>query len=175
MIELCSTELCIADSEKIRIVAQTVPPVGELLKYIHASFPRASLSEKLGVVSWKEDTKTYCVYSNGKVTITQLKDKEEAREKLSELKARLNAIWRDRDNINLTRQKKVLGPLDVYKLLPKTNCGKCGSSTCLAFANAVLSQSKELSMCTGLYGKDLDALSTLLGSAGFEMNIKKDG
>lgn len=27
-----------------------------------------------------------------------------------------------------------LSGLDIYKLLPKTNCKKCGSPTCLAFA-----------------------------------------
>jgi len=33
---------------------------------------------------------------------------------------------------------KVTNPLDIYKHLPKTNCGDCGKTTCLAFANAVV-------------------------------------
>ncbi len=38
-------------------------------------------------------------------------------------------------------------PLDVYKILPKTNCGKCLLSTCMAFAAAVIKQEKKLADC----------------------------
>ena len=33
-------------------------------------------------------------------------------------------------------------PLEIYALLPKTNCGDCGIATCLAFAAAVLKEAK---------------------------------
>jgi hypothetical protein len=39
-------------------------------------------------------------------------------------------------------------PLDVYKFLPKYNCGKCLLSTCIAFATAVIRQEKKLVDCT---------------------------
>jgi len=37
--------------------------------------------------------------------------------------------------------------LDIFKLLPKTNCGKCKSPTCLAFAMQVASKKASLDMC----------------------------
>lgn len=37
--------------------------------------------------------------------------------------------------------------LDVYKLLPKTNCKKCDLPTCLAFAVAVIQGQKQLDQC----------------------------
>ncbi|RLG45420.1 MAG: hypothetical protein DRN92_06785 [Thermoproteota archaeon] len=27
-----------------------------------------------------------------------------------------------------------ISPTDVYKYLPRTNCGECGETTCMAFA-----------------------------------------
>jgi len=36
--------------------------------------------------------------------------------------------------------------LDIYKLLPRTNCGDCGSPTCLAFAMKLARQNRCLSM-----------------------------
>ena len=33
-------------------------------------------------------------------------------------------------------------PLEVFKLLPKTNCGSCELSTCMAFAAAVIKTGK---------------------------------
>lgn len=45
---------------------------------------------------------------------------------------------------------KLTTPLELYKLLPRTNCGDCGISTCLAFAAAVIKQEKRLADCPHL-------------------------
>ena len=45
---------------------------------------------------------------------------------------------------------KLRTPIEVYKLLPKSNCGACGAATCMAFAAAVIKQEKQLAACTHL-------------------------
>lgn len=40
-----------------------------------------------------------------------------------------------------------LTAIAIYKLLPKTNCGKCGVPTCLAFAMKLANKQAELSTC----------------------------
>lgn len=45
-------------------------------------------------------------------------------------------------------------PLDIYKVLPKTNCGRCLLPSCLAFAAAVVAGRKKLGECPDL-GPDL--------------------
>ncbi|MBM3136402.1 MAG: acetyl-CoA decarbonylase/synthase complex subunit gamma, partial [Chloroflexi bacterium] len=40
-----------------------------------------------------------------------------------------------------------LSGLDIYKLLPKTNCKECGFPTCLAFAMKLAQKGAELSAC----------------------------
>ncbi len=37
--------------------------------------------------------------------------------------------------------------IQIFKLLPKTNCGDCGSPTCLAFAMALAAGKAELEKC----------------------------
>lgn len=37
--------------------------------------------------------------------------------------------------------------LDIFKILPKTNCGECGVPTCMAFAMKLASKNAELSAC----------------------------
>ncbi|MDP3786775.1 MAG: (Fe-S)-binding protein, partial [Candidatus Omnitrophota bacterium] len=37
--------------------------------------------------------------------------------------------------------------LDIYKLLPKTNCKDCGFATCLAFAMALAQKKASLDKC----------------------------
>jgi acetyl-CoA decarbonylase/synthase complex subunit gamma len=40
-----------------------------------------------------------------------------------------------------------LSGLDIFKLLPKTNCGDCGVPTCMAFAMKIAQKKAELSSC----------------------------
>ena len=40
-----------------------------------------------------------------------------------------------------------LSGLDIFKLLPKTNCGDCGVPTCMAFAMKLAQKQAELSQC----------------------------
>lgn len=41
-------------------------------------------------------------------------------------------------------------PLEIYKLLPKLNCGQCQMPTCLAFADAVIKDQKDFAGCPHL-------------------------
>ncbi|MGC7872543.1 DUF3786 domain-containing protein [Desulfosporosinus sp. SYSU MS00001] len=41
-------------------------------------------------------------------------------------------------------------PLEVYKLLPRSNCRQCGLATCLAFAAAVIKGEKQFTGCPHL-------------------------
>ncbi len=55
-----------------------------------------------------------------------------------------------------------LSGLDIYKLLPKTNCKKCGSPTCLAFAMKLAMKKASLDQCpdvTEEAKKELDQAS----------------
>jgi acetyl-CoA decarbonylase/synthase complex subunit gamma len=46
-----------------------------------------------------------------------------------------------------------LSGLDIYKLLPKTNCKKCGFQTCLAFAMQLAKKAVALEKCTFVSGE----------------------
>jgi hypothetical protein len=40
--------------------------------------------------------------------------------------------------------------LELFKTLPRTNCGDCGQATCLAFATRVIKEGEELGLCPHL-------------------------
>ena len=52
-----------------------------------------------------------------------------------------------------------LSGLDIYKLLPKTNCKKCGSPTCLAFAMKLAMKKTSLDECPDVSEEAKKALS----------------
>jgi acetyl-CoA decarbonylase/synthase complex subunit gamma len=47
-----------------------------------------------------------------------------------------------------------LSPLDVYKLLPRTNCKQCGEENCMAFATKLVNREVPLDKCTPLLTKE---------------------
>jgi acetyl-CoA decarbonylase/synthase complex subunit gamma len=49
--------------------------------------------------------------------------------------------------------------LQIYKLLPKTNCKKCGFPTCLAFAMALAQKKTALEKCPDVSEEAKSALS----------------
>jgi len=49
---------------------------------------------------------------------------------------------------------KELSPIDVYKLLPKTNCKECGLENCMAFATKLVNREISLEKCAPLLKKE---------------------
>ncbi len=49
---------------------------------------------------------------------------------------------------------KELSPIDVYKLLPRTNCKECGEENCMAFATKVVNREVSIEKCPPLLTKE---------------------
>ena len=47
-----------------------------------------------------------------------------------------------------------LSPIDVYKLLPKTNCKECGVENCMAFATKIVNREITIDQCPPLLKKE---------------------
>lgn len=61
-----------------------------------------------------------------------------------------------------------LKPLDVYKILPQSNCQKCLLPSCLAFAAAIVAGSKKFKDCPDLDQKAVTAFSAKYQSPGLK-------
>jgi acetyl-CoA decarbonylase/synthase complex subunit gamma len=61
---------------------------------------------------------------------------------------------------------KEISPIDVYKLLPKTNCGECGEANCMAFATRVVNGELAVDNCPPVtreeYRLNFDKLEDLM-------------
>jgi acetyl-CoA decarbonylase/synthase complex subunit gamma len=62
--------------------------------------------------------------------------------------------------------KKELSPIDIYKLLPKTNCKECGEENCMAFATKIVNREAQIGQCLPLlkkqYSKAYEQLKEML-------------
>jgi acetyl-CoA decarbonylase/synthase, CODH/ACS complex subunit gamma len=63
--------------------------------------------------------------------------------------------------------------MDVYRLLPKTNCAKCGEASCMAFATKLSQKEIDLELCTQLSANEADKLVDVLAPAVREIMVGK--
>lgn len=74
-----------------------------------------------------------------------------------------------------------ISPIDVYKLLPRTNCGECGIPNCMGFATKVVNGEAVLEECppvlTGKYADSYlqlkELLAPLIRAVSFGFGFKK--
>lgn len=52
--------------------------------------------------------------------------------------------------------KKELSPIDVYKLLPRTNCKECCEENCMAFATKLVNREVTIEKCAPVLTKDFE-------------------
>ncbi|HET8687815.1 MAG TPA: (Fe-S)-binding protein, partial [Methanosarcina sp.] len=140
---------CIADSSKFRVIANMAPPLGGTLKVLEPLFPRGRYSEKISALIMQKGEVITTVYGTGKVTLTMIKSEEEAREALENLRSIINEAI-SKGVVPAPREKVKVEPMELYKYLPQTNCGKCGEQSCYTFAIKLMGGEASLDMCTPL-------------------------
>ncbi|NLO31402.1 MAG: ArsR family transcriptional regulator [Methanosarcina mazei] len=155
---------CIAYSSKFRVIANIAPPPGGTLKVLEPLFPRGKYSDKIGALIIQKGEIITTVYGTGKVTMTMIKSEAEARESLQSLKNTINEAIA-KGVAPAPREKVRVEPMEIYKYLPQTNCGKCGEQSCYTFAIKLMVGEIALDKCTPLkepgYVTNLEHLQVL--------------
>ncbi len=105
-----------------------------IMPYVNAVKKNALYDGRIPTVVWREGPHKYAL--RGRViTINNLKDRKHAERVAQRVVDELNELWERREEIepdHTTRLPPKL--LDILKLLPRTNCRKCGQASCMAFA-----------------------------------------
>jgi len=58
-----------------------------------------------------------------------------------------------------------LTAMEIYRLLPKTNCAKCGEASCMAFATKLSDKETDLELCTQMVANEMEELENQLAPA----------
>jgi ArsR family metal-binding transcriptional regulator len=103
------------------------------------------------------------------IAINALKDKEEADRILEWLRSEINQAWENRSEISPCYTGKTKPKLmEILRLLPKTNCRKCGQPTCMVFAAQLVEGGRGVAHCPELNDDNREKLSDYLADFDFE-------
>lgn len=138
-IKLTHTYPCLAEPGKIVVVGEPDAPIDGVLPLLNAITPNVvSYNPLSGVMTLRRKPGLITLYPR-RVTITQVAGVEEGLELLAAVRDLVNQVWAQRDQIQPRPEgRRTPRPLDVYELLPRTNCRACGEATCMAFAFGLL-------------------------------------
>jgi ArsR family metal-binding transcriptional regulator len=168
-IELKRTYPCLAEPGKIVVEGEPDQPIDGVLPLLNALLPNVvSYNPLSGVMTLRRNPGLITLHPC-KVLLTQVADTEEGIELLAAVRDLLNQVWERRDEIVPRKEgRRTPRPLDVYELLPRSNCRACGEATCMAFAFALMQGRRPLSRCPSLndaaFIAQREALAELLSS-----------
>lgn len=146
-ITLVRTLPCLADPGRIIVIGKPSQPLDEVIPYL-ATLP--------GIIAYNPEHLTltfrrqpgFLTIQSQEVYITQVKDVEEGLELLKALTDSINSVWDHRQElVAVMHPRRSPRLLDVWSLLPQSNCARCGEATCMAFAVALLQQTRRLDEC----------------------------
>ncbi len=159
---------CNPSFESVHCVARLNEDVGEVLPYLNAV---------LGGTQYFSDPPEVMFHHHGKIikvgareiAVNALKDEGEADRILEWLKNEINQAWENRAAITpcyAGKRKPKL--MEILRLLPRTNCRKCGQPTCMAFAAQVTEGGRGSEHCPELNEANRMKLSAYLAGFDFE-------
>ena len=154
-IEIKEISPCMADPEKIKFIAQADKPLGDILSILYLYMPNSNYSESLAMMSYKQSQRLVTVFANGKVSMTYVKDRQEAEKLVEELRGTLNRaivhyISHGKPDSKLVEAKKKVNVNMVYQLLPRSDCKECGEAGCYAYAVRLVNGDVDLEKCKPL-------------------------
>lgn len=149
-ITLTRTIPCLAEPGKIIIYGKPSRTLEDILPYLATLLDVIAYNPEASTLTFRRQTGFLTLYAD-KVFITKVTNTDEGLQLLDALRDAINATWEHRNElVAVTAIRRAPRPLDVWLLLPQSNCKRCGEETCLAFACNLLLQNRELDECLPL-------------------------
>lgn len=138
---------CNPSSQKVNAIADLSADIGELLPYLNSVLKGLHYFKEEKVLTVKKEGRLI-TFRPKQIAVTKVEDEQEARRIVDQLVRILNETYENKDHIHpIFHSRPIPRPLDVFKLLPRTNCRECGEPTCMAFALRVVNNELELGKC----------------------------
>ena len=146
-IALTRTLPCLAYPGRIIVIGKPSNSLDEVLPYLATLPGIIAYNPQAHTLTFRRQPGFMTLYSD-RVYITQVSNVDEGLELLKALVDAINATWEGRLELAaITTARRAPRPLDIWMLLPQTNCKQCGEETCMAFACNLLLNKRELTEC----------------------------
>ncbi|GAB4516437.1 MAG: (Fe-S)-binding protein [Anaerolineae bacterium] len=128
------TPPCEPGAERFSAIAHLDADIREVLPYLNATLRGAIYDAQVPSLRWTKGGH-YVTFQPKQIAVSNVEDREAALREVRALIDIVNRTWERRHEIEPNYEmRRRPSPLEVYKLLPRTNCKQCGEPTCFVFA-----------------------------------------
>lgn len=161
MIEAYELEIAVAtpsaEQVEYEAIAHLSVDIGPVLPYLNAVLGRAIYIPDEPALSWRHQGRNIGFWPR-RIAVDHLDSREQVVEVVEGLVDLVNETWERRAELEPdTTVHQPLQPLELYPLLPGTNCRACGESTCFNFALKLTTGQASLTRCPPLYEPGFEA------------------
>lgn len=133
-IQVIETSPCLAEEDKFKALTRASTNLNEVLPYINGVLDNGDYREQANSLTFKKGIVGFTLMNN-EINVTKFLNNTELYELLDWVQELINDTYDRMDEITPNREaRKAMPVLQIFKLLPKTNCRACGEPTCMAFA-----------------------------------------
>ena len=139
--------------------------ISAVFPYLNAAFEDTWYDHENQILIGSENSRRFAFRAK-EIKVAGVANYEEAQELADEVVNRINSVWQERDDITpCYSERKLPTVIDIFRVLPKTNCKECGYMTCLAYAADLRDGTAVLEQCPALsqpeYAENRDSLLAL--------------
>ena len=163
------TPPCEPGAERFSAKSLLLADISEVLPYLNATLRGAVYTQAAAALTWKKGGHNIAFHAY-EIATSNVEDRNAACEELDGLVKLVNRTWERRAEITPdyeTHQRPT--PMAVFKLLPQTNCKRCGEPTCFTFALKLAASQKKTEDCPPLaepqYAERLTELQAIIVEA----------
>ncbi len=144
------TPPCDPTAVRFSAKAHLAADIAQVLPYLNAALEGTAFHPAAHALLWDKGGHKVA-FKAREIGVSNVEDRDEALQELAELVELVNRTWEKRDKIipsMAVRERPT--PMKVYQLLPKSNCGVCGETSCWTFAAKLVSGQVQLAACPSL-------------------------
>jgi ArsR family metal-binding transcriptional regulator len=146
----------------LHCIAHLDQDVSEVLPYLNTTLGGFEYLKDPPALSLKLHGKLITLHPQ-KIALNALKDEVGAEKIIEWLKGEINEAWDKRAEIEPNYQGSPKSSLlEILRILPKTNCKRCGYPTCMVFSSLVAQGVKGADDCPSLDDKGRERLEEYL-------------
>jgi ArsR family metal-binding transcriptional regulator len=144
------TPPCDPAAERFSAIAQLVTDIRAALPYLNATLRGAVYNPAAPALTWKKGGHNIAFHPY-EIAVSNVPDRDAAIQEVEGLTKLVNRTWERRAEIEPSYEvRRRPGMMEIYKLLPRTNCKACAEASCFVFANKLVVSQVRLQDCPPL-------------------------
>jgi ArsR family metal-binding transcriptional regulator len=144
------TPPCEPGAERFAARARLLTDISDVLPYLNATLRGAVYNPAARALTWKKGGHNIAFHAY-EIATSNVEDRQAATKEIEGLVELVNRTWERRAEITPdSEMHRRPTAMEVYKLLPATNCKQCGQPTCWSFALKLVAGQIHLDACGSL-------------------------